>query len=94
MRHMICGVSYYFVEPIETKFISEIDLEENSENSIMEFTGFDRYIMGGKVTVMKDLIICTYPESRILKRLQRHLNFQIFIRKSYLFFPKESAYLN
>ena len=64
----VMRISYYFVESIKTKFISEIGLERNSENSIMEITGFDRYVMGGKVTVMKDLIICTYPESRILKQ--------------------------
>ena len=84
-------ISYYLIESIKTKIISEIGLERNSENSIMEITGFDRYVMGGKVTVTKDLIICTYPEARILKRFQRHLNFKIFIEKSYLFLPKQST---
>ena len=76
-------------ESIETKFISEIGLERNSENSIMEITGFDRYVMGGKVTVMKDLIICTYPEARILKRFQLRLIFLIFNQKVKIVFPRQ-----
>ena len=76
--HTLCGISYYFEESIETKFISEIGLEQNSENSIMEITGFDRYVMGGKVTAMRDLIICTYPESRILKQ-SAYLNQSVMV---------------
>ena len=68
MRQIICELTNHSFE--ESTFIPEIGLERNSENSIMEITGFDQYVMGGKVTVMKDLIICTYPESRILKRFQ------------------------
>ena len=82
-------ISYYLIESIKTKIISEIGLERNSENSIMEITGFDRYVMGGKVTVMKDLIICTYPEARILKRFQLRLIFPIFNQKVKIVFPRQ-----
>ena len=71
-------ISYYLIESIKTKIISEIGLERNSENSIMEITGFDRYVMGGKVTVMNDLIICTYPEPRILKQ-SAYLNWSVTV---------------
>ena len=47
--------------------LSEMGLEQNSENSIMEFTGFDRFIIGRKVTAVKDAINCSYQESRILR---------------------------
>ena len=47
--------------------LSEIGLKQNSENSIMEFTGFDRFIIGRKVTAVKDAINCSYQESRILR---------------------------
>ena len=94
MPYTICGLTNHsFVESIETKFISEIGLERNSENSIMEITGFDRYVMGGKVTVTKNLIICTYPEARILKRFQLRLIFPIFNQKvKIVFFSRKLAY--
>ena len=49
------------------KSLSEIGLKQNSKNSIMEFTGFDRFIIGRKVTAVKDAINCSYQESRILR---------------------------
>ena len=62
--------------------LSEIGLKQNSENSIMEFTGFDRFIIGRKVTAVKDAINCSYQESRILRWFQLRLKL------------KQSVYLN